>query len=753
MTAPIHCCYRGCTLIVWAPGETGPEVNCSSATCLTCRRVALCLPHFETLAHAARGLRCAHCSGSRWYLCLFEPARIDAALRAAVQAAGGRIEARHSRRAGAASRAERGGERAGRDAAERPRRDVDRDVIEHRDDDPFAVHARAVEARTAGASDLSARGSVDPESPRRRTGPPPLPTQRAVAARADAARMTAARADASRADASRADASRADASRADASRADGSRAGANRAGANRADANHADASRADANRAPLHGAVPSHAATGNTATSHLDAARQTVSRAIPHRTAPSPIAATEAAPALARSAATDAETLRSRADSSRADVRRAVSSGDRADARRVAPTNDRADTRRAAPTNDRADPHRAAPTNDRADARHSAPANDRADARRTAPTSDRADPHRTAPTSDHAIAHRAVPADDRAGARRVAPTSEHADTPTNDRADTRRAAPNNDRADPHRTAPTSDRTDAARTVEPPSDPVLHPWRWLPQRLVPADARLAAPGVLLRRLGAAVRPIVDGVALDLVLPAIDAVARAPGAGTHLVIAGRNADETPCLIWLDVAGHRLDLSPPRGGRLISPAFVDERRFVYIAVLDDQAELREATLENATRLRTRRITSLGLVPIAPLPPPAVCQHREAVVTFAAGDGGLRPVQIRLADGHATPLDAAQSLPRCLVAAPRGSLAAWITAEGEVRCAGPGLPPRALGQTDASLLAIADDGAAVAWVAFGHLAVAHPRSGEVQTRPLPEPIAGLAWAPRAKNPVRAAS
>ena len=700
MTAPIHCCYRGCTLIVWAPGETGPEVNCSSATCLTCRRVALCLPHFETLAHAARGLRCAHCSGSRWYLCLFEPARIDAALRAAVQAAGGRIEARHSRRAGAASRAERGGERAGRDAAERPRRDVDRDVIEHRDDDPFAVHARAVEARTAGASDLSARGSVDPESPRRRTGPPPLPTQRAVAARADAARMTAARADASRADASRADASRADASRADASRADasradasradasradGSRAGANRAGANRADANHADASRADANRAPLHGAVPSHAATGNTATSHLDAARQTVSRAIPHRTAPSPIAATEAAPALARSAATDAETLRSRADSSRADVRRAVSSGDRADARRVAPTNDRADTRRAAPTNDRADPHRAAPTNDRADARHSAPANDRADARRTAPT--------------------------------------------------------------------SDRTDAARTVEPPSDPVLHPWRWLPQRLVPADARLAAPGVLLRRLGAAVRPIVDGVALDLVLPAIDAVARAPGAGTHLVIAGRNADETPCLIWLDVAGHRLDLSPPRGGRLISPAFVDERRFVYIAVLDDQAELREATLENATRLRTRRITSLGLVPIAPLPPPAVCQHREAVVTFAAGDGGLRPVQIRLADGHATPLDAAQSLPRCLVAAPRGSLAAWITAEGEVRCAGPGLPPRALGQTDASLLAIADDGAAVAWVAFGHLAVAHPRSGEVQTRPLPEPIAGLAWAPRAKNPVRAAS
>ncbi|MCB9540816.1 MAG: hypothetical protein H6703_00020 [Myxococcales bacterium] len=262
--------------------------------------------------------------------------------------------------------------------------------------------------------------------------------------------------------------------------------------------------------------------------------------------------------------------------------------------------------------------------------------------------------------------------------------------------------------------------------------------------MPPDATPAAPGVLLRRLGAAVRPIVDGVALDLTLPVIEAVSRAPGATGDLVIAGRMADGARRLTWMSAGGQRLDLPPPPGGRLSAPAFVDDHRFVYVAVVDDHAELREATIEGDSRLRTRRITALGAAPDGPHPPPAVFQHREAVVAFAASDGGLRPVRIRLADGHATPLDIAQHAPRRLVAAPRGSLAAWITAEGEVRCAGPGLSPRVLGQADDDLLAIADDGAAIAWVTHGHLAVARPRSGDVQTRPLPEAIAALSWSPR---------
>ncbi|MCB9552975.1 MAG: hypothetical protein H6705_14080 [Myxococcales bacterium] len=86
-------------LTVWTPGDAGLEVNTSSATCLTCRRVALCLPHFATVTASRRGLRCAHCGAARWYVYLFEPARIDDGLRHAIEEAGGRVEARNTRRA------------------------------------------------------------------------------------------------------------------------------------------------------------------------------------------------------------------------------------------------------------------------------------------------------------------------------------------------------------------------------------------------------------------------------------------------------------------------------------------------------------------------------------------------------------------------------------------------------------------------------------------------------------------------------
>ncbi|MCA9557272.1 MAG: hypothetical protein KC583_01800, partial [Myxococcales bacterium] len=72
----IGCCYRGCGSTAWAPVEGRLDVVTSSATCMTCRRVALCLEHFRQV-HAAQGdLSCPNCGGRRWYVCLFEPARL-----------------------------------------------------------------------------------------------------------------------------------------------------------------------------------------------------------------------------------------------------------------------------------------------------------------------------------------------------------------------------------------------------------------------------------------------------------------------------------------------------------------------------------------------------------------------------------------------------------------------------------------------------------------------------------------------------
>lgn len=408
---PIYCCHRGCTLAVWAPGRGGLEVNCSSATCMTCRRVALCLAHFESVEHARHDLRCVNCGGRRWYVCLFEPARLAPHLRSAIEAGGGRVE--------------------GRDA---------------RGDGRPAPNERQI------------RGPRDPgSSPRTRSGgPPPLP------------------------------------------------------------------------RPP-----------------------------------------------------------------------------------------------------------------------------------------------------------------------------------------------------------------------PPPDPRLRPWHWTPARAVPPDARAAAPGVLVRRVGDHVRPVVDGVALDVTMAAIEAVSRAPSGASDLVFAARPTDRRTRIVWCDGAGHRIDLPPPLGGALHAPAFIDDHRFVYVAVTEGQTELREATIEQATRIRTRRITGLGPATDRPPPPPASFQHREAVAVFAATDGGTRPLRIRLADGHRSTLDDPQPLPRRLVAARRGSIAAWITPDGEVRCAGPGLSARVVGQTEADLLAIADDGGVVAWVVRDQLAIADPRRGDVQLCPLPEAITTLSWSP----------
>jgi len=90
----IACCYRDCGVQVWSPVSGHLEVHCSSATCMTCRRVALCLRHFEDVRAQQGNLGCPNCGGRRWHVVLFEPVKLPAALETEVSAERGHIEVR-----------------------------------------------------------------------------------------------------------------------------------------------------------------------------------------------------------------------------------------------------------------------------------------------------------------------------------------------------------------------------------------------------------------------------------------------------------------------------------------------------------------------------------------------------------------------------------------------------------------------------------------------------------------------------------
>ncbi len=90
----ISCCYKGCGTRVWAPTQGELTVQCSSATCMTCRRVALCLEHFEAVREQQGDLRCPNCGGTRWHVVLFEPRKLPQALSAEVHESNGHVEVR-----------------------------------------------------------------------------------------------------------------------------------------------------------------------------------------------------------------------------------------------------------------------------------------------------------------------------------------------------------------------------------------------------------------------------------------------------------------------------------------------------------------------------------------------------------------------------------------------------------------------------------------------------------------------------------
>ncbi|MBU0551672.1 hypothetical protein KKB55_08120 [Myxococcota bacterium] len=92
MSAAVACCHRGCTRAVWVREGEGFVVATDSATCLGCRRVALCFDHFIAVGGEALA-RCPHCQAQRWHVVLFERA-LSPAQEAEIKANGGRVEAR-----------------------------------------------------------------------------------------------------------------------------------------------------------------------------------------------------------------------------------------------------------------------------------------------------------------------------------------------------------------------------------------------------------------------------------------------------------------------------------------------------------------------------------------------------------------------------------------------------------------------------------------------------------------------------------
>ncbi len=267
------------------------------------------------------------------------------------------------------------------------------------------------------------------------------------------------------------------------------------------------------------------------------------------------------------------------------------------------------------------------------------------------------------------------------------------------------------------------------------------WRWVPANRVPADARILARGVLARVHAKGAVVLVDGRPLDWLCPEMPSAAARSTAADDIVLA-HGPSAMSCLSWVGPEGLHLTIAGLPDGGVDRPVFVDARRFVYVSRAPSSDEsLWEANIEQSTRVRQRRVTHLGRGPHR-APAPVVVQHREAVVALASDGEVCAPVWIRLSDGRRTPLAAHGPPPRALVGAARGRRAAWIDADGTVRCAGEHHPMQSLGRTDGHLLAITEDGRAVAWTtgdAPGAIETCDLRTGAVHRDPLQAPLAWL--------------
>ena len=73
----IECCHNQCDKPIWVDAGEGYGVVCSSFTCIHCRQMTLCLPHFLELYQGAKTFPCSHCGHSEWWVCLEEGDSLD----------------------------------------------------------------------------------------------------------------------------------------------------------------------------------------------------------------------------------------------------------------------------------------------------------------------------------------------------------------------------------------------------------------------------------------------------------------------------------------------------------------------------------------------------------------------------------------------------------------------------------------------------------------------------------------------------
>lgn len=238
-----------------------------------------------------------------------------------------------------------------------------------------------------------------------------------------------------------------------------------------------------------------------------------------------------------------------------------------------------------------------------------------------------------------------------------------------------------------------------------------PWSWLRADQLPHDARVLDRGVLAKIHPRGAALIVDGEPFDWICDDLPlGAARAAPTSHDLVVAHGDGRR---LTWAVPERARLTLRANADDHIDRPLFVDARRLVYVQ--RDAAgheALWEGVIEPPGRIRQRRIASLGRGPRTTVPP-AVVRRGEAVVALVHDGDACAPAWIRLSDGQRTPIAAYASPARALRGARRGEMAAWIDSDGTVRAAGLHHPMQTLGRAVGDVLALTEDGRALAWLA----------------------------------------
>ena len=151
------------------------------------------------------------------------------------------------------------------------------------------------------------------------------------------------------------------------------------------------------------------------------------------------------------------------------------------------------------------------------------------------------------------------------------------------------------------------------------------------------------------------------------------------GHRIVLACERSLNDHHLLCLDGNHPPVRLHGLEGQRLMAPAFVDERRFVYIRSDAEEATLWEGVYSDDGCVRSRRVAGIGRMPSGP--PLLSVSRRNAAVTVRSLGGRCELVRVELDDGQLDVLCPLGAPPRRLACSAKTGTVAWIDWHGEVR------------------------------------------------------------------------